>query len=578
MSIPREFINDLLSRCDIVEVIDARVALRKKGSNYAACCPFHNEKTPSFTVSPSKQIYHCFGCHASGNAIGFIMEYDRLSFVEAIADLAKQLGLTVPQQVKTAASSKPQPDLYHLLEQASQYYQQQLRLNPQAIAYLKSRGLTGKIAKEFAIGYAPAEWDGLLKKLNTSNETAAQLLAAGLIIKKNDGGYYDRFRDRIMFPIRDRRGRVIAFGGRIIANGEPKYLNSPETAVFHKGNELYGIYEACLITRELPRFLVVEGYMDVVALAQHGINYAVATLGTATSAEHLQRLFRLTSEVVFCFDGDSAGQTAAWRALEIALPLLQDGWQIRFLILPESEDPDSLIRKEGLEGFNQRINEAMPLAEFLFTTMTKKVDVNSVAGKAQLAKFLVPLLNKMPENVFKHVLFERVADLVRLDVATLKILANKNNKEKITAKTTKSLKTPLKRSAMRLAIALLVQNPHLVQSLNNSEEINTLTMPGSKLLQELIGLLLQTTDLTTGALLEYWRDRPEKSQLEQLAGWEIGVPALGLEQELLGTIAKLLALQREQKADQLLQKAKISSLSEVEKVELQKLISSERNI
>lgn len=566
--IPREFINELLSRCDLIELIDARVPLKKKGGNYAACCPFHNEKTPSFTVSPSKQIYHCFGCQVSGNAIGFLMEFDRLTFVEAIEQLAKELGMLIPKQVSTHQTIV-QPDLYQTLEQAAIYYQKQLREHPQAIDYLKNRGLSGKIAKQFAIGYAPAGWDGLLKQFNNTNE----LLAAGLIGKKKEGGYYDRFRDRIMFPIRDRRGRTIAFGGRTISNEEPKYLNSPETTIFHKGNELYGIFEAVQVSRNIPRLLVVEGYMDVVALAQHNISYAVATLGTATTAEHIQRLFRMTTEVIFCFDGDSAGQTAAWRAMENVLSVLQDGWQVRFLLMPEGEDPDSLIRKIGTEEFVTRLNQTTSLADFFFQTLSKSIDLATVEGKAKLTKLVIPLLNKIPDNIYKHMLFDRLAQLVRMDVATIKSITQPKIKKQTAAPFKKANKALLHRSAMRIAIALLVQNPNLAQSLTNISEINQLTLPGSDLLQEIISQVHQASDLNTGRLLEYWRDRPEGKQVEQLAIWETGVPSTGVEAELLGVIVKLLDMHHQQKTDALMQKARLQTISEEEKKELQQLIS-----
>lgn len=566
--IPREFINELLARCDLVELIDSRVPLKKKGGNYAACCPFHNEKTPSFTVSPNKQIYHCFGCHASGNAIGFLIEYDRLSFVEAIEQLAKQFGLQVPKHTTSTQTSAHQPDLYQVLEQASLYFQKQLREHPQAITYLKSRGLTGKIAKEFGIGYAPAGWDGLLKQFHRMDE----LLSAGLIIKKKEGGYYDRFRDRIMFPIRDRRGRVIAFGGRTLGNDDPKYLNSPETSVFHKGNELYGIFEALQASRNISRLLVVEGYMDVVALAQHGIPYAVATLGTSTSAEHIHRLFRLTSEVIFCFDGDAAGQAAAWRALETTLGSLQDGWQVRFLLLPKGDDPDSLIRKEGAEAFNKGLDQATSLVDFLFQTLSQQANIATVEGKAKLAKLAVPLLNKIPENVFKHMLFDRLSNLVRVETETLKNLSQTKTKEKKYSKTIDRSKAPLQRSAMRLAIALLIQNPNLAQSITQKEEINQLTLPGSELLKELIAQA-QQTDLNTGRLLEFWRDRPEGKRIIQLATWETDVPQSCVEAEFLGVIAKLLDNHRQQRVDELIGKARLEVISEGEKQELKQLIS-----
>jgi DNA primase len=568
--IPREFINELLVRCDIVELIDARVPLRKKGNNYSACCPFHTEKTPSFTVSPAKQFYHCFGCGVNGNAISFLMDHDRLSFVEAVEQLATNLGLTIPQESGAATSHRQQhPDLYQLMDQVAVYYQQQLRATPQAITYLKQRGVTGQIAKEFRIGYAPSNWDSVLKKFGSSAELITQLITAGLIIKKTENNHYDRFRDRIMFPIRDRRGRVIAFGGRVIGNDEPKYLNSPETPIFHKGSELYGLFEACQATRNLTRLLVVEGYMDVIALAQHDIRNVIATLGTATTADHIQRLSRITQEIIFCFDGDRAGQAAAWRALETTLPLVQDGIQVRFLFLPEEEDPDSLVRKEGAEQFDKRIDKASSLADFLFATLSKKIDLSTAEGKARFAKNIVPLLNKLPSGVFQHMLFERLANTVRMDVNTLKNLTRSKTKS---STTTSDKKPELKRSPMRLAIALLLQNPNLAQNLPTLSE--TFILPGSQLLIELINLIRQTPNLNTAALIEGWRDRPEYSLLTQLATLEIGIPTQGVEQELLGTLGRLEQANRERLVEQLL--AKVDQLTDTEKMMLQKLIAIDR--
>lgn len=569
--IPREFITELLARSDLVELIDARVPLRKKGGNYLACCPFHQEKTPSFTVSPSKQFYHCFGCGASGNAIGFLMEYDRFSFVEAVEQLAKQQGMEIPQQLKSLPA--PSTDLYALMEQAASYYQQQLRAYPPAISYLKSRGLTGKIAKEFGIGYAPPLWDGLLKHLGTSADKIGELVTVGLIIKKNEGGHYDRFRDRIMYPIRDRRGRVIGFGGRTISQAEPKYLNSPESPLFHKGNELYGLYEVCQVTREMPWLLVVEGYMDTVALAQHGIHTVVATLGTATTAEHIQRLFRLTNEIIFCFDGDRAGQAAAWRALEVLLPHWQDGRQVRFLILPQGEDPDSAVRREGPAQFAARITGAQSLGDFLFAHFVQQVDLSLAEGRARLAKLMVPYLQKLPEGVFQHILFERLASLVRMEVGMLKELTREKGRKKPVAPVLQQ-RRDLRRSPMRLAIALLLQHPHLVQSLTDITAIVALSLPGSALLQELISHAQQSLDLNTGTLLEYWRGRPEFEQLQRLASLELNLPANGIESEFLGVLDKLLRVQSEGEVEQLMQKGTLEKLTAVEKTRLQELIAA----
>lgn len=568
--IPREFINEVLARSDIVELIDVRVPLKKKGNNYSACCPFHNEKTPSFTVSQNKQFYYCFGCGKNGNVISFLMDYDHFSFIEAIEHLANHLGLQIPREVERA-KPKASPDLYDIMAQAARFYQQELRKYPVAIEYLKSRGLSGQIAKEFAIGYAPAGWDGLLKTINQ----AQLLLTTGLVIKKSEGGFYDRFRDRIMFPIRDRRGRVIAFGGRIIHNGEPKYLNSPETPIFHKGSELYGLYEACQAVRQISRLIVVEGYMDVVALAQHDIRNVVATLGTATTADHISRLFRLTQEVIFCFDGDNAGRTAAWRALENTLPVLQDGWQVKFLFLPQGEDPDSFVRKNGAENFNKQLDHATSLPEFFLNHLAAQVDLGSMEGKAKLAKLAVPLLNKIPLGVFQQLLFEKLAQLVRMDVKTLRELTG----AKITVKKNEPVQkqtTANKRSLMRLMIALLIQHPELIQHLDENSVIN-FTLPGSELLKEIFAVLKYSTNLNTGMLLENWRERDDYNLLAQLAAWDLQIPVEGTLEEFKGIVAALYKQNRESQIEYLLQRANLGQLSTEEKLNLQELIAANKS-
>ncbi|MBB5212992.1 DNA primase [Microbulbifer hydrolyticus] len=426
--IPQYFIDDLLARADIVPVVDSRVKLRKTGKNYSACCPFHDEKTPSFTVSPDKQFYYCFGCGASGNAVGFLMEYDRLPFPEAVEKLAASLSLEVPREQLAPGQIKRQQEsqsLYQLTEKAADFYREKLRdhkLAARAITYLKNRGLSGAVAKEFGIGLAPPGWDNLLNHLGTSAEKAEQLELAGLAIRRQDSDgnpsktepgkrhHYDRFRNRIMFPIRDQRGRTIAFGGRVLGDDKPKYLNSPETPIFHKGRELYGLWEARQANRELKRLIVVEGYMDVVALAQYGIRCAVATLGTACGEDHIQLAFRHTGELVFCFDGDQAGRTAARRALEAALPHMQDGRSLRFLLLPEGEDPDTLVRQIGGERFDQLIDEqGRPLEDFLFDLLGEGINIQTMDGRARLSKAAAPLLDLLPAGVYRQLMFQQLA-------------------------------------------------------------------------------------------------------------------------------------------------------------------------
>jgi DNA primase len=523
--IPQSFIDELLTRTDIVEVIDSRVQLKKAGREYKACCPFHNEKTPSFTVSQVKQFYHCFGCGAHGSAISFLMEYEHMDFVEAVEELAQRAGLDVPRESGTATgpvpSSRPH---YALLEQVSDYYQQQLRIHPQAgraVAYLKNRGLTGEIAARFNIGFAPPGWDNLARVFGPEAKTRQTLLELGLLIEREDGsGTYDRFRDRIQFPIRDRRGRTIGFGGRVLDDGSPKYLNSPESPVFHKGSELYGLYEARKAVRQLERILVVEGYMDVVALAQFDINYAVATLGTATTPEHLERLFRTVSEVVFCFDGDRAGREAAWRALENTLPVLRDGRTARFLFLPEGEDPDSLVRKIGKVAFEQRIAGATPLSDFFFERLSARLDINSIDGRARLVDVARPLLMQLPDGMFRQLMVERLAELARTDADRLavRLAAPAPARDQDKTRPSPAPRPGGGETPVRKAIAILLHQPALAQHIKPFPE-EAGDIPGVPLLTELLELLRQHPNLTTGAILERWRDREEFRHLQRLAQW-----------------------------------------------------------
>ncbi|MGK8440604.1 DNA primase [Ectopseudomonas hydrolytica] len=430
--IPQSFIDDLLNRTDIVDVVSSRIQLKKTGKNYSACCPFHKEKTPSFTVSPDKQFYYCFGCGAGGNALGFVMDHDQLEFPQAIEELAKRAGMDVPREEGGRGRTPRQPvdsPLYPLLEAAAEHYRQALKSHPQrkyAVDYLKGRGLTGEIARDFGLGFAPPGWDNLLKQLGGDALQQKAMIDAGLLIENADNGRrYDRFRDRIMFPIRDSRGRVIAFGGRVLGDDKPKYLNSPETAVFHKGQELYGLYEARKHNRDLDEIMVVEGYMDVIALAQQGLRNAVATLGTATSEEHLKRLFRIVPSVLFCFDGDAAGRNAAWRALESTLPSLQDGRRARFLFLPEGEDPDTLVRAEGTDAFRARINQhAQPLADYFFQQLSEEADPRSLEGKAHLVTLAAPLIDKIPGNNLRALMRQRLSEITGLSGEALSQVAS----------------------------------------------------------------------------------------------------------------------------------------------------------
>ncbi len=522
--IPQNFIDDLIARADIVEVINTRVPLKRKGKEFTACCPFHNEKTPSFTVSEIKQFYYCFGCHARGNAIGFLMDYEHLSYIDAIESLATDQHLDVPHENDgfTDRNKQDKQPFYDILKQASELFQQQLKNSERAINYLKQRGLSGEIARSFKIGYAPGGWDFLIRQLGKTTENLNALNKTGLIVNK-ENKTYDRFRDRIIFPITDQRGRIIGFGGRILDQGEPKYLNSPENAVFHKGYELYGLYETKQALRKIDRIIIVEGYMDVVALAQHGINYVVASLGTATTTEQIQKTFRTTHEIIFCYDGDNAGKKAAWRALENTLCVIRDGMVARFLFLPEKEDPDTMVRKEGFEAFEQRIKKATTLSEFLFEHLKSESDISTKEGKAQLANKANKLIQKMHNSLFKDLLIEELSSLIGLSQQLLesKITANENkNKDKKTPPV-KKIK-PLRGQQIlinktRIAIALLIQNPALASQYKVPDCFKQAHKKGLPLLYTLQQTIESNNEITSAALLERFRNTEHENALHTLS-------------------------------------------------------------
>ena len=519
--IPKNFIDDLISRTDIVDVIDSRLKLKKKGKSYRARCPFHNGNNDStFSVSPDQQFYHCFNCGVSGNVLSFLMEYDGIEFVDAVEVLAESLSIDIPRedsgQTQSPTTYVDRKDLYQLMGDITRFYQQQLRTHSNSekvINYLKNRGLSGKTAKYFQIGYAPDGWDEVRKKFAINKQTEQQLVDAGMLISKESGGSYDRFRDRLMFPIHDRRGRVIGFGGRVFDDTTPKYLNSPETPIFHKGKELYGLYQVKQYEKDVQRILVVEGYMDVVALGQFDINYAVASLGTATTPDHIQLLFRQTSEVVCCFDGDSAGRTAAWRALENALPSIQDGRTLRFMFLPDGEDPDSLVQKEGKEFFEKLIDQAMPLSDFLYQHLLSQVDMRSADSKSKLAQLAIPLLTKLPDSVFRQMMETRLISLLGIEKEGLKKLLP-------AATTVEKKQTSQKITPMRLAISLLLQQPKMAYQLPEIPEFKEIQIPGINLLNTLLEMCRNAPHINTGTLIEHWRGYPEEKQLITLATWD----------------------------------------------------------
>lgn len=576
--IPQHFIDDLIARADIIEVIGKRVQLKKAGREFKANCPFHDEKTPSFTVSPAKGFYHCFGCGAHGTALGFLMEYDHMSFVEAVESLASSMGIEVPRDESQRPAHR-YDELFELLAKVERYYQANLRNNDAAKDYLKARGIDGATAKRFGIGYASAGWSTVLDKFGKSNEIIERLLAVGLVIRKDNASHYDRFRDRIMFPIRDARGRCIGFGGRVIGDQEPKYLNSPETVLFHKGRELYGLYEARQAIRNIEMLVVVEGYMDVVGLARHGIEFAVATLGTATSDDHLTRLFRLTEEVIFCFDGDSAGRAAAWRALEATLPQIREGRQIRFVFLPEGQDPDSFIRDNGAKAFEGALAEGVPLSDFLVRELALKVDMDSVDGRARLAELAKPLVQRIPQGVYRELLTERLAGAVGLSASKLHALFSKDQETGRGQRYARgiagirSARSQLqsgvsKPSVVRRAITLLLNNPEAGQALD-VEKLAGVTRPGTDLLRELIETVQAEPNITTAGILERWRNREEGRHLGKLAAVEIPDDEdFDASAELEHSLDQLAAYRQRERMDNLVKKEGLSSLSEAERAEL----------
>jgi len=564
--IPPQFIDDLLTRIDIVDIVDSRVPLKKAGKNLSACCPFHNEKTASFTVSPEKQFYHCFGCGAHGTAIGFLMEYDQMSFPESVQELADHAGMTVPTS-HTISNTPAKQNLYELLDKVSQYYVHQLQTHPQRgdfVDYLKKRGLSKKTIEHFNIGMAPDGWDNVLRTFGASAQAKTQLEETGLLSSNDKGRTYDRFRNRVMFPIRDRRGRVIGFGGRVLDDSTPKYLNSPETAVFHKGSELYGLYQAKKANRKLTRIVIVEGYMDVIALAEQGILNSVATLGTATTPDHLRQLLRSAPEVIFCFDGDRAGREAAWRAAENALPMLGGNHELKFMFLPDGEDPDSIVKQEGAEKFNQRVDQAQSYSDYFFATLEGRVDTSSMDGRARLVEVTKPYLRHIPTGVYRDMLEQRLAEIAKTNLATLNKHLDKPavQKNKRPAKQSSSVNSPV-----RTAITILLQHPELHKEIDGYQSLQVLEVPGIDVLVQLLELLHEHPHLNTAALLERWRDDKISAHLQRLAQQTLSLSAEELQHELSGIVRQFQKQAIEERQSYLTNKP-FSQLTDAEKEEV----------
>jgi len=570
--IPDRFIDDLLARVDIVEVIESRVPLKRAGRDHMARCPFHDERSASFSVSPTKQFYHCFGCGAHGSAIKFLMEYDRLEFVDAVEDLAARVGMTVPYEGGAVRGPQDQfAELYDVLDASAKFFQRQLPGSEKCGKYLEKRGLDAAMIQRFGIGYAPDSWDAIKHAIGSSEARLKALDAAGMLSTGDRGGAYDKFRDRLMFPIHDRRGRVIAFGGRVMGDADgPKYLNSPETALFHKGRELYALHQVRQSHSKIPRLIVVEGYLDVIALFQFGLTQAVATLGTATTKDHAELLFRNSADVYFCFDGDKAGRGAAWRAVESVLPRMKDGRQALFLFLPEGEDPDTLVRKEGADGFEARLKDAMPLSEFFFADLGKDIDLRGLEGKARLAERAKPLLAQIPDGAFR--------DLMQQSLATrtgTQRVGAASAAPALTAAPRPGADKPPQRSLVRAAVALLMQKPEIANALEPPYLFGTLRQPGIPLLMELIGLCRARPEMNTATLLQQFEGRDDYDALAKLAQLEFPSAPEHWRTEFVDACTQLDRQTQQQRIDELLAKQDSGfPLSLLEKTELREALAT----
>ena len=587
--IPQNFIDELIARADIVEVIGARVQLKKAGREYKACCPFHNEKTPSFWVSPDKQFYHCFGCGKHGTVLGFLMDHDHLAFPEAVEELATRLGLEVPHEggVDSSARRADEP-LFELMARVAGFYAQGLARDARARDYLAQRGLAPETIARFGLGYAANSWNEVLRRFGAADADRQRLVDAGLIVERERGQlrdgerHYDRFRDRIMFPIRDARGRVIAFGGRIIDAGEPKYLNSPETVLFHKGRELYGIYETRRARPNLTRLVVVEGYMDVVRLHQSGVDYALATLGTATTPEHFRRIFRLVPAVVFAFDGDRAGRAAAWRALQQALPEAREGREIRFLFLPEGQDPDTLVGAEGREAFEQRLQSAVPLSEYLVRELSEQSELAHADGRARFAESARPLFARVPEGVYRELLLERLAQVVGLPAQRLQELwTSGGNLAAGAAPAAPPRRRPApargagRGSLVRQAIVRLLHYPAIAGEVSLAERagLDVSEEPGIGLLRDLLDNLREQPAQISAQVIQRWSGRAGGEALQKLLEREeVITDTVAAAGELRGALAKLADLAAGRRLEALETKSRAGSLAQHELEEFQRLI------
>jgi len=581
--IPRDFIDDLIARSDIVDIIDARVKLKKAGKNHQACCPFHNEKSPSFSVSQEKQFYYCFGCGAKGNVISFLMEFDRLEFPEAVEELAKTYGVDVPREKGGAPAPTPQQKSqreqdYQLMESVTRYFQHQLKHHsqaPEVIEYLKGRGLSGDVVKAWDMGFAPPEWDSVLKTFGTDEHKQSRLLELKLISENDNKRRFDFFRNRVMFPIRDKRGRVVGFGGRVMQDDGPKYLNSPETPIFHKGFELFGLYQARQNNRKLDRLLVVEGYMDVVALSQFEIDYAVAALGTATTPEHIQAMFKSTPEIVCCYDGDRAGREAAWRALENALPFLKDGVGMKFLFLPDGEDPDTMVRQIGKQAFENLLSEAVPLSKFFFDNLLQRHSIASNEGKAALKAEAMPLIEKIQGDNQRDLLMFDLSKLFGEEAKeTLARDMKDANSRKAPRKMDYQPPQKIKQSPLRMMLRLLMDSPNLASDCPNVKlaPLKNTAISGIPLLIDLHSYCYANPKASTGMVLEAFREHPNSRHLAQLLESDVVSSDTNVKPLYVDCFKNLIKWHFRARLDELEAKTKFSELTEQEQQELNLLM------
>ena len=565
--IPQDFIDDLVQRIDVVEVIGSRIEIKKAGKEYKGLCPFHTEKTPSFTVSPDKGFYHCFGCGAHGTALGFLIDFDRLTFIEAIEELAKIAGVMIPKTKQGRSDSVKNKNLQDLLLELTSHYIDNLSKSKKAIEYLKTRGIDGQTAKKFSIGFSEDSWDEVLKKFGTSKKNIENLYDCGLIIKKDNGGYYDRFRNRIMFPIKNDKGHVLGFGGRIIDQGDPKYLNSPETQLFKKGELLYGLYESKEFLRSSNHAIIVEGYTDVISLAHNGFKNSLATLGTATTDAHIKKAFRFADKITICFDGDNAGRKAAWKACKICLLNIRANKEARFLILPKDQDPDETMQSSGPEFFKKLLKNATPLSDFFIETIKKKFDTSRPSGIASAAEYSMVPVNGIRNGIYKDHLIEKIASELKVKTSQLKKFQHQDQTYRIQKISLQSQKTPstYRPSLIRQAINILMHYPEVVREISEEKEFKHIHEKGIDILREIITLIQSNESIKLATIIEHFNDQKIKEHLKSMTVEKLIISQMEAKNELHEIVLRLNERNTRSELKKLVSKAKNNALTESER-------------